>query len=353
MQRQPKGLVQLIQRAWYAKNPGWLWFLWPLESLYRLIIQIRLCAYHFKLLKSTKFELPVWVIGNLTVGGTGKTPLTIWIAKWLLAKGYTPGIILRGYAADSNLSDKQPIKVSLNDDPRKVGDEALLYANYLPKTPIYVHPERVQSIQAMLDAETVDLILSDDGLQHYSMARDFELIIQDQERQIGNGHMLPVGPLREPPSRLETVDLSVMRCEQLSDAETDLPAFEIKIAQWLPLNPTAVPLDKALSEAQEMLILAGIGNPAPFLSSTEAFALKHNPELMIEKRAYTDHYAYQAKDFSHLPDKTLILMTEKDAVKCRGFTHLNIYVSIIELKPNQKLIEKIENQVQNLKMYRH
>ncbi|NNM51491.1 MAG: tetraacyldisaccharide 4'-kinase, partial [Pseudomonadales bacterium] len=187
-----------ILRRWYGQ-PGWLLLFWPLELIFAIVVRLRRMAYQHAWLNRVKLPVPVIVVGNLSVGGNGKTPLVLALAEHLRAAGWHPGIISRGYGSmvRSGYHHVMP-----DDDAVRVGDEPLLLARR-SAVPVYIGPDRSQVAKALLQAHSqIDVLISDDGLQHYALGRDLDIVVMDAQRRLGNGHLLPVGPLREPGYRL-------------------------------------------------------------------------------------------------------------------------------------------------------
>ena len=185
-------LTNVTQWVWYYPNPV-KWVLWPLSGIYRVAVEIRLLCFRLGFKPVTTLPVPVIVVGNLSVGGTGKTPFVIWLAAELQARGYRVGIVSRGYGGNS---EEWPQHVKASSDPALVGDEPILLAR-ATGCPVVVDPDRVAGAQALLAADAVDVLLSDDGLQHYALGRTMEIAVVDGERALGNGFCLPAGPLRE------------------------------------------------------------------------------------------------------------------------------------------------------------
>ncbi|KFI21687.1 tetraacyldisaccharide 4'-kinase [Nitrosococcus oceani] len=298
----------LILRYWYSNQPS-RWLLTPLSGLFQLAVKIRQWAYTQGLLHTHILPLPVLVIGNLTLGGTGKTPLVIWLAQFLRQHGYRPGLISRGYGGHAQ---NYPQQVYPDSDPHLVGDEAVLLARRTG-CPLVVGPDRVAASHALLAHSDCNVLLSDDGLQHYALGRDIEILVVDGVRRFGNAHCLPAGPLREPLSRLRTVDLVVTNgmpqggefamYSQLQDAR------HIK-------DGTLRPLKKF--RHTKLHGVAGIGNPERFFSQLRAL------ELTIQPHPFPDHYGFQSEDLA-FADQQPVLMTEKDAVKCIRFARDNYW----------------------------
>jgi tetraacyldisaccharide 4'-kinase len=295
-----------LTRAWMRR--GWLaCLLWPLSLLFGLIALIRRTLYRFGFKQAVRLPVPVIVVGNIFVGGTGKTPLTIWLVQALRQAGYTPGVISRGYG--SKLAEAR--EVTSASQAQDVGDEPLLIAERTA-CPVMVGRARVAVGQALLAAHPdVDVLVSDDGLQHYAMARDVEIVLSDA-RGNGNGWLLPAGPLREPVSRRR--DFTV--CNVGSDSSATAPAGAVSMqlvtdqVELLKDRACTQPLE-ALSRAEDIVAVAGIGNPSRF------FATLTQAGLNFEAVALPDHYDFAQNPFAGLT-AAVILITEKDAVKCRA-----------------------------------
>jgi tetraacyldisaccharide 4'-kinase len=289
-----------LERVWYGQAPGGAW-LRPLAALFGLIVRLRRSAYRRGWLPSGHPGRPVVVVGNLTVGGSGKTPLTAWLASALAARGLKVGIASRGHGGTA----RGPIEVTAASDPALVGDEPVLLAR---RTGARVVVARDRLAAARRLAPDVDLILADDGLQHYRLARDLEILVIDGGRRFGNGRLLPAGPLREPVARAATVDLVVVNGGEARPGE--LP---------MALAPRAV---VALGSGQRSALadwrgrrvhaVAGIGDPARFFATLRAAGLD------LVEHPLPDHAPIAAADLA-FGDGLPVLMTEKDAVKCGSF----------------------------------
>lgn len=305
---------------WYHKNL-FSYFLLPLSFLYRAIIAARKFLYQIKLKKITKFNVPVIIVGNITVGGTGKTPLVIWLANFLKQQGYKPGIVSRGYGGKST---QYPVIVTANSDPKISGDEPLLIVRNT-QCPMVVDPNRVQAVKQLLADTDCNIVISDDGLQHYALGRDIEIIVVDGERKFGNQFCLPAGPLREPISRLSSVDFVVT-----NGVEQKL----IPAAFYQVKNPNIV---QSIDYFKKKTIhaVAGIGNPQRFFNSLREFGLN------IIEHAFPDHYCFQAKDINFGDE--IVMMTEKDAVKCEKFAGDNVWYLAVQAELNEEFIKKLRN----------
>ncbi len=271
----------------------------PLSWLYCAIARLRRLGYQAGWLTRVSLPVPVIVVGNLTVGGTGKTPLVLRLASLLRERGWTPGIVTRGYGG---LAATWPRQVQPDSDPAMVGDEAVLLARRGGCT-VVAGPDRVAAGELALRLGGCDILLSDDGLQHDRMARDLEIVLVDGERGFGNGRCLPAGPLRERPSRLRSVDLVVYHGGIGSEPR-------MRLIPGAAVNLRRPELTRPLVEfrGQRVLAVAGIGHPARF------FKLLTDAGLAIEARPYPDHYRFTPKDLAQWPEGP-VLMTEKDAVK--------------------------------------
>lgn len=310
MSVQPTSLESLLTRSWMRR--GWLaCLLWPLSLLFGTLVQLRRRGYASGWLRSTRLPVPVIVVGNIFVGGTGKTPLTIWLVEALRHAGYVPGVISRGHGAKSST----PRIVQSDSSARQVGDEPLLIARRA-QCPVVVGRDRVAAAQALLAAyPKVNVIVSDDGLQHYAMQRDIEIVLSDA-RGVGNGWLLPAGPLREPASRRR--DFTVVNAPQLpGDAPRQAIRMELigVVAESLSDPSQRLALTSGLlvpetgHQATRIVAAAGIGNPARF------FAMLRGAGLTIDEMPLADHYDFAENPFAGvLAD--IILITEKDAVKC-------------------------------------
>jgi tetraacyldisaccharide 4'-kinase len=276
----------------------------PFAYIFSDIVRVRRFLYRKGILKSHTLPVPVIVVGNITVGGTGKTPLIIWLAELLTKSGYKPGIISRGYGGQS---ETWPEVVIDRSDVNKVGDEALLLAKRTG-LPLVVGPSRVDSANKLLDGFDCSVVFSDDGLQHYKLNRDIEIAVIDGERRFGNGYCLPAGPLREPIERLSNVDFVVVNGEKYADHE-----FSMQLVGNNAVNMKTGE-QKPLLDFQETAChaLAGIGNPERF------FKLLESAGLSCTTHSFPDHYSFVRNDIE-FDDNKPVLMTEKDAVKCTRF----------------------------------
>jgi tetraacyldisaccharide 4'-kinase len=316
---------QRIEALWYARS-AWSWPLLPLAALFCSVVALRRAAYRAGWLQTRTFSVPVIVVGNLTAGGTGKTPLVIWMAEFLRRAGYRPGIVSRGYGG-TGLT--HPQAVTPDSDPALVGDEALLLARR-SGCPMMVGRDRAAAVASLLSGRRCDLVISDDGLQHYGLGRDIEVAVVDGARRLGNRWCLPAGPLREPPGRLGEVDLVVCN-GQGSNVEYSM---RYNGDLLLMVNGTAGAKPLADLSGQRVHAVAGIGHPERF------FATLRQSGLELISHAFPDHYRYRAADI-RFADELLVLMTEKDAVKCQAWADTRHWYLPIAAELDPRLGERL------------
>ncbi len=313
-----------VEASWYGRiRLGFFnrCLLAVLSWLYAGVTSLRRTLYACGVIQRTRLPVPVIVVGNLVVGGAGKTPLTRMLAQQLRAAGWKPGIVSRGYGRDM----PGVRAVGRGDNPRHVGDEPLLYAE--DDLPVYVGEKRVAAAQALLRANpSVDVLIADDGLQHYALDRDIELVVFDS-RGIGNGQLLPAGPLREGLSRLRDPKLRALVWQGgvpslPEDVAAHLPSFSMTLqpGEVVDINDVSQVCALASFAGQSVRAIAGIGHPERFFQMLERYGIR------VEGKAFADHHRYTAKDIP--VGKAPVLMTEKDAVKCRVFStgHDNWFV---------------------------
>lgn len=318
-------LRKKIEKSWYSKS-GLTTTLLPLSWLFCILVQVRRLAYHLKILRTTKLDVPIIVVGNITVGGTGKTPLVIELANLLKKQGYRPAVISRGYGGKART---WPQQVRWDGDPTMVGDEAILIARRT-LCPMAVGPDRVASAKALLKYTDCNVILSDDGLQHYSLGRDIEIAVIDGVRRYGNESCLPAGPLREPIKRLEQVNFKITN----GVAAPDEYAMTYKPQQLRRADDPAVTLDLSSLKNQTVHAIAGIGNPQRFFEQLK----KSN--LDIIEHAFPDHYAFVKEDLD-FGEIQPIIITEKDAVKCQRFCLHNVWYQPIKAILDHQFTEQL------------
>jgi tetraacyldisaccharide 4'-kinase len=318
-------LARWLVDVWY-KDPFIGVWLSPLGFLFSDAVKFRKFLYRHGVLKTHTLTVPVIVVGNITVGGTGKTPLIIWLAQFLKDSGFKPGIISRGYGGQA---ESWPQWVAANSDAKNVGDEALLIAKQTG-CPMAVGPLRVEAANMLLKQADCNVILSDDGLQHYALNRDIEIAVIDGERRFGNGYCLPAGPLREPIERLQSVDLIIVNGEKSEERE-----FSMQLVGDTAVN-LATGEQKPLQEFNNCHALAGIGNPERF------FKLLESAGLTCITHSFPDHYQFHHHDIEFGDNKS-VLMTEKDAVKCAVFAGKQHWYLPVKAVPEAGFAEQLLN----------
>lgn len=279
------------------------WLLWPVSLAFGAAVTVRWLLYRLRLRRSERADVPVIVVGNLTAGGSGKTPLVLWIAEFLKAAGWKPGIVSRGYGG----SVSEPRAATIASDPAEVGDEPMLLARR-SGCPVWVAPERIAACRALrAQHPECNVIVLDDGLQHYALARDLEIAVVDA-RGFGNGFLLPAGPLREPRSRLRTVDAVV------AHGAGDVKGYSMRLegGDLVRLGDAREVQPAKAFAGQKVHAVAGIGDPKRFFLHLAKLGPKVVPH------PFPDHHAFSAADLE-FGDQAPVVMTEKDAVKCKRF----------------------------------
>ncbi len=297
--------MRTVERHWYHHSMSmWTLVLLPFSWIFYCIVKGRQFLYQARIKKTFRFQVPIVVIGNITVGGTGKTPLAIWLVNFLKEYGFRPGIVSRGFGGKVQ---RNPRIVNENADPKEVGDEAILLARR-SQCPVVIGVNRVAAVQELLKNYHCNIVVSDDGLQHYSLGRDIEIAVIDGTRNFGNGKLLPAGPLRETLSRLERVDFVVTQ----GAVANDKYALHLQgdcLVSVKNNNETRM-LEKF--RYQKVHAVAAIGHPQRF------FSMLREQGLDVIEHIFSDHYLYRKEDI-FFPDGLPVIMTEKDAVKCQQF----------------------------------
>ncbi len=322
-----------LTRHWY-RNDFVAFTMWPLSWLYcGLARWRRRRLQRLGILLSR--HVPVIVVGNITVGGTGKTPMVIWLARLLVEAGYRPGIISRGYKGEGR---DGPMKVTTDSDVHQVGDEAVLLARQT-SVPVYVDSDRVAAANRLLADYDVNVLIADDGLQHYRLPRDMEIAMIDGERRFGNGLCLPAGPLREKPARLEEVDLRIVTGPTADESEISMTLRPGRLVNLRSPGRT-----KALDvfRGRRVHAVAGIGNPERFFAELEAAGLE------VERHPFPDHHRFRAEDL-HFPDQNPVIMTEKDAVKCGVFAEPTLWFLPIQAELPAKVGDQILQRLKEIR----
>ncbi|ATM21921.1 tetraacyldisaccharide 4'-kinase [Raoultella ornithinolytica] len=298
----------MIARIWSGESPVWRLLL-PLSWLYGLVSGLIRLSYRLGLKKAWRAPVPVAVVGNLTAGGNGKTPVVIWLVEQLQQRGIRVGVVSRGYGGKAA---SYPLLLSNDTSTAEAGDEPVLIFQRTG-APVAVSPARREAVQALLHAHDLQLIITDDGLQHYKLARDKEIVVIDGERRFGNGWWLPAGPMRERASRLRSVDAIIVNGGIAQAGE-----IPMQLRPGLAVNLRSGER-RDVASFDNVVAMAGIGHPPRFFATLESCGV-----LPVKTVALADHQALTQTGVSALvnPQQTL-LMTEKDAVKCRGFAEAN------------------------------
>ncbi|MDM8347846.1 tetraacyldisaccharide 4'-kinase [Pseudomonas sp. sp1636] len=324
-------LSERLLAAWYTGHPA-LTLLRPFECLYRAVVQRRRARFLAGAGEIYRAPVPVVVVGNITVGGTGKTPLILWLIEHCRQRGLRVGVVSRGYGAKPT---HLPWRVQAEQSPGIAGDEPLLIVQR-SGVPLMIDPDRGRAVAALLAAEPLDLILSDDGLQHYRLARDLELVLIDAARGLGNGRCLPAGPLREPAERLLSVDALLY-----NGADNDSPegyAFGLRPRALVNLRSGEQHPLTHFSPQQQLHAVAGIGNPRRFFNTLET--LHWRPIA----HAFVDHAQYSVELLNFSPALPVV-MTEKDAVKCRAFAADDWWYLVVDAEPSAAFIAWFDGQL--------
>lgn len=310
-------LPRLLNSVWYS-NHRLKWILWPLGFLYGGLASLRRAAYRRGWLRSIRVGVPVVVVGNLSAGGTGKTPCVVWLANALVARGFRVGVVSRGYRGAAR---DWPVDVGADGDPALVGDEPVLIAGRTG-CPVVAGPDRVAAAERLVRNDAVDVIVSDDGMQHYRLDRDFEIAVVDGTRGLGNGWCLPAGPLRERPARLGDVGAVVVnsgpwrRPGAIAAELVAVRVVELRGGREAKLDDFA---------GRRIHAVAAVGNPERF------FALLDAAGLDVDPRPLPDHAPIRPADLA-FDDGDPVMITEKDAVKCRGFAAPGVWCVVVEMR---------------------
>ncbi|WP_295474460.1 tetraacyldisaccharide 4'-kinase [uncultured Pseudomonas sp.] len=328
-------LTDRLLAAWYQGHPA-LTLLRPLECLYRRVVERKRARFLAGEGSIYRAPVPVVVVGNITVGGTGKTPMILWLIEHCRRQGLRVGVVSRGYGAKP---PSLPWRVRAEQSATEAGDEPLLIVQR-SGVPLMIDPDRSRAVRALLDSEPLDLILSDDGLQHYRLARDFELVLIDAARGLGNRRCLPAGPLREPAERLQAVD-AVLYNGALADKDDGF-AFTLRPSALVNLRSGQRVGVEHFPPGQAVHAVAGIGNPQRFFNTLEG--LNWRPVA----HAFADHAVFDAQALSFTPALPLV-MTEKDAVKCRGFAADDWWYLAVDAQPSEAFVSRFDDWLAHLK----
>jgi tetraacyldisaccharide 4'-kinase len=317
--------LAFLDRYWYRLS--WLSILLlPVAAVFGCVVALRRRLYRAGIFPSSRVPVPVIVVGNITAGGTGKTPLVLWLCAFLGEQGYSPGIVSRGYRGRG-----QTMAVSESSTPDIAGDEPVLLAQR-SRCPVWIGRDRVAAARALIAANPrCNVIVSDDGLQHYGLQRDFEIAVIDGMRGTGNGLLLPAGPLRESTGRLAEVDAVVVTGNSFSPAASAATfAMTLEGKRFRNLLNPAFHQEAGAFHGKRIVALAGIGNPARFFSHLQRLGLS------FTAHAFADHHAYAQADLA-FGDADVIIMTEKDAIKCVRFARENCWVLPVDARVDMAL----------------
>lgn len=325
-------IARRLERLWYAPAEPLGMALIPLGWLYCGIARLRAAYWRRRwrrpLERGREVAAPVIVVGNLTVGGTGKTPLTIWLAGHLREQGWRPGILTRGYGGRAHGT---PRLVPAHGDPREYGDEPVLLARRTG-CPVMAGADRVAAAQALIADAGCNLLIADDGLQHYRLRRALEILLIDARRGFGNGRCLPAGPLREPRARAQAADILVHNGGREDDGQPRMLLRPLRAINLVDPRQT-----RALAQfaGAPVTAVAGIGHPEQF------FALLEQQGLRILRRPYPDHHGFRREDCQQWP-AGVVLMTEKDAVKWRPFASAEHWFLPVAAQPNAAFLAALK-----------
>ncbi|GGC81993.1 tetraacyldisaccharide 4'-kinase [Vreelandella lutescens] len=327
--------MSLAQRWLKAAYGGsaWLAPLYPLGSLYRYLACRREQRYRRGNAPIWQASVPVIVVGNITLGGTGKSPLVAWLSRWLQEQGYSPGIVTRGYGGKA---PHYPLLVTPSTDPQHSGDEPLMLAQQTG-VPVIADPQRARGAQALVQ-QGCNIVISDDGLQHLALGRDIELVVIDGARGLGNRRCLPAGPLREAPARLASVDAVIINGALQHPLEVPHMTMQLVPQRWrylatgqhYPLQPLPFTLP--------VHGLAGIGNPQRFFNTLQALGVQG------DMHPFEDHQPFNERTVQFTPLRPII-MTAKDAVKCQAFAPPDSWVLEVEAQLPQAFEDWLLNRL--------
>ncbi|WP_340616091.1 tetraacyldisaccharide 4'-kinase [Xenorhabdus entomophaga] len=320
----------MIEKIWSGRS--WLYIaLLPLSALYGLVSGLRRLSYKMGLSRSWKAPVPVIVVGNLTAGGNGKTPVVIWLVEQLQQKGYRVGVVSRGYGGKS---EYYPLLVTDEVTTAQAGDEPVLIRRRTG-APVAVAPKRANAIEALLAHTPIDIVVTDDGLQHYALQRDYEIVVIDGVRRFGNGCWLPAGPMRELAGRLNTVNAIIVNGGTAQAGELPMTLkgeLAVNLLTGEMRNVTDIP---------NTIAMAGIGHPPRFFATLQQLGAS-----LQETHAFADHHSYEKSQLLALANSEQnLLMTEKDAVKCFQFAQPNWWYlpvnAVLPEEEGQKVLNEI------------
>ena len=323
----------MIERIWSGRSPLWL-LLWPLSLLYGAISTLIRYSYQRGWRKSWRAPVPVVVVGNLTAGGNGKTPVVIWLVQALQQRGLQVGVVSRGYGGKA---DHYPLRVNAHTSTEQAGDEPVLIAQRTGAL-VAVAPKRRLAIEALLEDGDIDVVVTDDGLQHYALQRDKEIVVVDGVRRFGNGWWLPAGPMRERASRLKEVDAIIVNGGEAQPGEMTMFLQPGQATNLLTGEQLSI------QQLENVVAMAGIGHPPRFFTT-----LKQQGLTPLAEIAFADHHAYSKEELSRLLlAGQNLLMTEKDAVKCRAFAQPNWWYLPVDADLLGEGVEPLLNDIEQL-----
>ncbi|MGF1908365.1 tetraacyldisaccharide 4'-kinase [Vibrio kasasachensis] len=329
----------MIEKIWFENHPlrYLLWpLLWPLSKLFGIISRSRRQSYQLGSKETYRAPVPVIIVGNITAGGNGKTPMVIWLVEKLQALGYTPGVVSRGYGAKA---PTYPLIVDETTSTLHCGDEPKLIFKRT-NAAVAVDPIRANAVQALLPLG-VDIIITDDGLQHYALERDIEFAVVDGKRRFGNQQLLPLGPLRECVERLDEVDFIVTNGGQAQENEAAMTlkpslAVNLKTHEKVPVT-----------QLRQLVAMAGIGHPPRFFDTLTQLGAD-----LVHCQGFADHQDFQVSQLAELASRgTHLIMTEKDAVKCAEYAEGNWWYLPVSASFSQHDENRILEQIKRTKEY--
>ncbi|MCW8327278.1 tetraacyldisaccharide 4'-kinase [Photobacterium sp. SDRW27] len=330
-------MANFIERIWFEQHPAGLLLkplLWPLSKVFGLISRHRRQQYQSGKKVAYRAPVPVVVVGNITAGGNGKTPVVVWLVEQLQAKGLKPGVVSRGYGAKAPY---YPYPVNMEASTAEAGDEPVLI-HRRTGAPVAVSPKRAEAVQLLLK-QGVDVIITDDGLQHYALERDIEIVVIDGQRRFGNQQLIPMGPLRESCERLAEVDYLICNGGQAHSGEAQMQL------QPSPLVNLKTGERKPVSELADVVAMAGIGHPPRFFNTLNVLGV-----TPVVCQPFADHQAFSEQELQHLAQQGQhLVMTEKDAVKCHAFAQPNWWYLPVDAELPQAEAEAIINRIIEVK----
>ncbi|XBS71079.1 tetraacyldisaccharide 4'-kinase [Acerihabitans sp. KWT182] len=323
----------MIERLWFGPS-RWYWPLLPLSWLYGLVSAARRAGYRLGWRKASRFPLPVVVVGNLTAGGNGKTPVVLWLVTHLQQRGWRVGVVSRGYGGRA---ERYPLLLNDKTLPAEAGDEPVLIFRRTG-APVAVSPLRADAVAALLRQQPLDVVVTDDGLQHYALARDIEWVVIDGMRRFGNGWWLPAGPMRERAHRLRSVDAVITNGGQALSGEVPM-RLQAGLAVNLVDGRTC-----GVEKLAPVVAMAGIGHPPRFFATLRAQGI-----IPVKEVAFADHQTYRRQQLTALtmPGQSLV-MTEKDAVKCRDFAQRNWWYIPVDARLPDGEVERLLAPIEQL-----